>query len=261
MLLNAVIIILREVLEASLVISVFLALSQLLERNLRWMLIAMLLGAFAAYVYAENLSYVSMSLEGVGQEVINACLHAMIFISLLVFMISVPHQHKKAWRIVMLVSTMSAVIVAIAREGSEIMLYIGGFAGLPDMLQPVLIGAIVGAGIGISVGVYFFYLLVNLHHKHGLWLGYFILLLVSGSMMSQAIEFLIQANLIEATKPLWDSSSIVSERSAFGQLLYALIGYEATPAPIQVAAYFSSIAVVFVAAAVSFQLRKSDINA
>jgi len=260
MLLNAVIIILREVLEASLVISVFLALSQLLERNLRWMLLAMIIGAVGASIYALNLSAVSMSLGGIGQEVVNACMHTLIFICLLVFMASVPHQHLKRWRVVMLVATISAVVVAITREGSEIILYIGGFIGIPEMLQPVLIGSIVGAGIGLSVGVYFYYLLVNLHQKYGLYLGYLILLLVAGSMMSQSVEFLIQADLIHGGKPLWDSSAIVSERSAIGQLLYALLGYEATPAPIQVAAYFSSIALLICVAALSFKLRKRESN-
>ena len=85
MLLNAVIIILREVLEAALIISVFLALSHLLNRNLWWMLLALVLGFSGAYVYAVNLSQISMALDGTGQEVLNAVLHSVIFLALLIF--------------------------------------------------------------------------------------------------------------------------------------------------------------------------------
>ncbi len=255
MLLNAVIIILREVLEAALIISVFLALSQLLNRNLWWMLLALVLGFGGAYIYAVNLSTISMAMEGTGQEVLNAVLHSVIFLALLIFMITVPHQRHQQWRLINLVTIVLAVITAIIREGSEIILYIKGFIGIPDLLSPVLMGSAVGAGIGLSVGVFFYYLLVNMRKSHGIWLGYLILLLIGGSMVAQAVEFMIQANYISATTPIWDSSHLISERSATGQLLYALIGYEATPAPQQAAAYFASIGLLIMAAGISFIFR------
>ncbi len=255
MLLNAVIIILREVLEAALIISVFLALSQLLNRKLGWMLLALLIGFSGAYVYAVNLSKISMAMAGTGQEMLNAVLHSVIFLCLLIFMISVPHQAHINWRRINLLAIMLAVITAIIREGSEIILYIKGFIGIPDLLSPVLMGSTVGAGIGLSVGVFFYYLLVNMRSNQGVWLGYLILLLIGGSMVAQAVEFMIQADYIAATTPVWDSSHLISERSAAGQLLYALVGYEATPAPQQAAAYFSSIVLLVVAAGISFMFR------
>lgn len=258
MLLNAVIIILREVLEAALIISVFLALSQLLNRKLGWMLVALIIGFSGAYLYAVNLSAISMAMEGTGQEVLNAVLHSVIFLALLIFMITVPHQAHPMWRRINLVTIVLAVITAIVREGSEIILYIKGFIGIPDLLSPVLMGSAVGAGIGLSVGVFFYYLLVNMRKSHGIWLGYLILLLIGGSMVAQAVEFMIQADYIAATTPVWDSSHLISERSAVGQLLYALVGYEATPAPQQAAAYFSSIVMLVVAAGISFMFRRKS---
>lgn len=255
MLLNAVIIILREVLEASLIISVFLALSQLLNRNIWWMLLAMGLGFLGAFIYAQNLAAVSMAFEGTGQELLNASLHGLIFLTLLVFVCTVPHQQHPRWRRLNLLAIVTAVITAIVREGAEIILYISGFIGIPDLLSPVLIGSAVGAGIGLSVGVFFYYLLVNMRTAHGIWLGYLILLLVGGSMVAQTVEFMIQANYLDSGPPLWDSSSFISERSITGQLLYALIGYEATPAPLQAAAYFISIAMLMVTAWISFLFR------
>jgi high-affinity iron transporter len=77
-------------------------------------------------------------------------------------------------------------------------------------------------------------------------------------MVAQAVEFMIQADYIAATTPVWDSSHLISERSAVGQLLYALVGYEATPAPQQAAAYFSSILMLVVAASISFMFRRKS---
>lgn len=259
MLLNAVIMILREVLEAALIISVFLALSQLLFKNRWWMLLALVLGFSGAYIYAVNLARVSMAASGTGQEIVNASLHGLIFICLLVFMISVPHQHHRRWRLVNLIAIILAVMTAIVREGSEIILYIRGFVGIPDLLSPVLMGGAVGAGIGLSVGVFFYYLLVNMRRSHGIWLGYLILLLIGGSMVGQAVEFMIQADYINAASPIWDSSHLISERSALGQLLYALVGYEATPAPQQAAAYFISIMLLIAAAGISFKFRNKTV--
>lgn len=255
MLLNAVIIVLREVLEASLIISVFLALSQLLNRNQWWMLFALLVGFAGAYLYAINLSVISMAVEGTGQEIVNASLHILIFIALLVFIISVPHQDKPHWRTINLITIIVVVITAIIREGSEILLFVNGFIGIPKMLSSVLMGGAVGAGIGLSVGVFFYYLLVNTRKSFGIWLGYLILLLIGGSMVTQAVQFMIQANYITMVAPIWDTSNIISERSVAGQLLYALLGYEATPAPQQAVAYVCSIIVLIAAATISFKFR------
>ena len=80
MLLNAVVIVLREVLEASLIISVFLALSQILNRSLKWMLLALVLGLISGFIYAGTISTVSMAFGGIGQEIVNATINILIFI-------------------------------------------------------------------------------------------------------------------------------------------------------------------------------------
>ena len=72
-------------------------------------------------------------------------------------------------------------------------------------------------------------------------------LLIAAAMISQVIQQLIQADWIISQYPLWDTSNWINERSITGQLLYALIGYEATPTPIQVTAYlFAVFIIVFV---------------
>lgn len=256
MLLNAVVIVLREVLEAALIISVFLALSQILNRSLKWMLLAIALGLVSGFIYAGSISTVSMAFGGIGQEIVNATINILIFMALIIFVYAVPHQEDQRCRQLTVLALMSTVILAIMREGSEVLLFITGFIGVPDLLGPVLMGGAVGAGLGVSFGVFVYYFITNLIPRHGLWVGYLLLLLVAGSLMSQAIEFLIQADLLNSAAPIWNSSEFIDEHSVTGQLLFALLGYEATPQTSQVIAYLCSVTILLCVAIFSFMKRE-----
>jgi len=252
MLLNAVIIILREVIEASLLISIFLAFCQKYNVSRHWLMPALGIGLSLATLYAININIVSQWLEGVGQEIINAGIHIVVYLVLLVFltlaMTIKTGRNKPLIILVMLIG----VIFASIREGSEIILYIHGFIGIPELLPPVLMGGIIGAGIGLSVGVLFYYLLVNLSSKQGAKLGILLCLCVAGGMVLQATQLLSQADWITSQYPLWDTTMWISERSVLGQLLYALVGYEATPMPIQVISYISALSFMIILAAFSY---------
>lgn len=238
MLLNSVIIILREVLEAALIISVLLALSQKLNVSRSWLAIALVLGLIGSVIYAINISQISMAVEGVGQELVNASLHILIYSFIVVLIVSL---RSRTYHQAIVISMLSCVALATIREGSEIIVYINGFMSIPELFYPVIIGSIVGTGIGISVGVFFYYMISNISLDKGIKLGLFILVLIAGGMVSQATQLLIQADFIVSQQALWDTSSLIGERSLLGQMLYALIGYEATPTPIQTILYISSL--------------------
>ncbi|MDF1588444.1 MAG: FTR1 family protein [Gammaproteobacteria bacterium] len=245
MLINAVIIVLREVLEASLIMSLFLAYSQHVTVSRLWLLLGIVLGGLFAWAYAAHISTFSNWFDGVGQEVINAGLQLAIYFILLGFITQALIGVSKPIQRITLISLMVlGIVLASIREGTEIVLFITGFSAAPDLLQAVLIGSSIGAGIGMSVGVCIYYLLVTMTFKNSVRLGYVLTLLIAAAMISQVVQQLIQADWIISQYPLWDTSNWINERSLVGQLLYALIGYEATPTPIQVSAYFSAIAMI-----------------
>lgn len=65
-----------------------------------------------------------------------------------------------------------------------------------------------------------------------------LVLLLAASMASQAARMLIQADLLPSLgAPLWDTSNALSQTTALGTILHALVGYEAQPAGMQVLAY------------------------
>jgi high-affinity iron transporter len=63
-------------------------------------------------------------------------------------------------------------------------------------------------------------------------------------MSAQATGLLIQADWISVAGPIWDSSAFIAEDSLTGQLLYALIGYEASPSATEAVIYAASAGVM-----------------
>ena len=242
MLLNSVIIILREVLEAALLISVLLVLTQSLDRSFRWVAWALLAGMISATVYGINIDTISDWFDGVGQEVVNALLQVCIFTLIAVLMVLLPRQlyARESGRSLALVMIITVALV-LTREGAEVMIYLYGFLRGSDQLLSVLLGAGIGGSIGVSAGVLFYYLLRNRSRRRTVGISIVVLMLVGSGMASQAAQLLIQADWLPSQLPLWDSSGWISETSVTGQLLYALVGYEATPTAIQAGFHFGGL--------------------
>lgn len=246
MLLSSVIIVLREVLEAVLLMSVLLASARFLHIRNRWVLGALVTGLIGAAAYGYLLEPVSDLFDGVGQEVCNATLQFATFALLVVIVFQIPRRvgnpRKSAAVIVGLMAL--TVATAITREGAEILIYVSGFWNMADFLSAVAIGSIVGACIGFSVGILIYYLLLGQAVKRALPTSIVLLHLIAAGMASQATRLLIQADWISASGAVWDTSHILSEQSLAGQLLYALIGYEASPSSVEVFAYTGSLLLV-----------------
>jgi high-affinity iron transporter len=246
MLINSVVIVLREVIEAALMVSVLLAASRLLRLGTRWLVFALALGLIGATMYGQFLDLISELFEGVGQELFNALLQFAVFLSLAVVAFLVARQHGKPTdRDTILPAMMaSAVAFGVTREGSEILIYVSGFVQINEFLSSVGVGSLAGAAIGFSVGVLFYYLLLALPARRALLVSLLLLGLAAAGMSAQATGLLIQADWISVAGPIWNSSGFIAEDSMPGQLLYALIGYEACTSAIDVSAYVASILIM-----------------
>jgi high-affinity iron transporter len=252
MLLNSVILVLQETLEAALLVSVLLAISYRKWQSVTWLPLGLLAGLVLAFVYASQMDVISEWFDYVGQEVVNALLQTAIAVPAMfcAWALVSSGQAGSAERQVRLFSVSAGIAVALAitREGSEVLMYLGGFLQVADYFQPVMIGSLIGFGIGVSIGLLLFYGLLALSRAWARRSAVFLLSLFSGNMLSQAALQLTQADWIPAAKALWNTSGWISETSIPGQLMYALIGYEATPSPVQVLAYATGVVLVYVAA-------------
>ena len=246
MLISTVIITLREVLEAAILFSVLFRVSAILNVSKSWFFPAFLCGLLGAIYYALNLSWISDSFEGVGQEVVNASIQFMIYILIVFYILGVlwiyyfqSAKKNNHWQLILLMSIIAVLLVS--REGSEILLYFFSIIAHTQQAMPIIMGMMIGASIGISIGFLFYYSLKALKSSHSLFISLWLLIFVAAGMISQASALMIQADWLNAGLPLWNSSAWLSERSTTGQLFYALLGYEATPSKIQVILYMSAL--------------------
>lgn len=255
MFLNAVILILQEILEAVLLLSVMLVLTRSINRNWpdllrsgpRWALAALGLGIAGAVLYGWTMPIVSQWFDYVGLEVVNALLQAGIIACVLLYCY-VPGFAALLARPARVLQWSMILVVAlgIVREGAEIILYLQGILGQPENVTPVLLGSLMATGIGISSGFLLYLGLSALKEHQAFRVAILLLALFAGNMAAQAVLLLTQADWLPYTRELWNSSGLLAEYSIFGQLLYALIGYEANPSLAQAVAYGLALGLVVI---------------
>jgi len=256
--LSAVILVLRESLEAALLTSFLLVYSTRLQFSFRWLAYAFLVAIPLAISLAHFLPEISNWREGSGQEILFALILAIVSLGLLTLnylcspvvwrRVRQRGQHRLIRDLMLL-----TIVCAITLEGSEVTVYLQSAGTQPGRLLPVMIGGLLGIGIGVSVGILTYYWAKCVKHSH---LVIFVCLtLIAAGMSIQSVAYLIQGGLLDGGLPLWNSESLLSERSLLGQLCYALMGYESTPNAIQVMVYFTML---LSAALMQWSLRRVE---
>jgi len=260
-----VIIFLREVLEAALILSVLLAVSFRLNHTRKWIFPALGIGFIGASITAYYLGDISNMLEGSGQEVMNSTLLIIMVVLINIICLWLAQfRYKSNTKSPSFLSDIIRTIlimnvgIAIMHEGSELSIYSYSFMQTHENNLSLILGGGLGLGIGASLGSIVYYLLINLQRNTLLKVSIVTLMLISAGMASQAALYLIQSGWLPSQLPLWDTSQFVSERSIIGQLLYVLVGYEATPSPLQVIFYFAVIIFCMVSIFIVPRLKRSN---
>lgn len=250
---DAILLILREVLEASLILTLLVILSRKLGTNLHWILPSIILGALLSWALAHYAYAIADAFDGAGQEWTNSLLYLIVILSfmMIAWIISpslfdthqsinkvTPPQKsvllQRSWLIVCMTIT---VALSLAREVAEIWIYLGGFIDQPNRLQPALIGGVIGLGIGASLGVITYYLLTVLSTRAYVRFLFIFLVFFCGGLSTQIARQLMQIGVLDSPEPLWDASNIINERSWVGELLYGFFGYDASPNSAQIIFY------------------------
>ena len=254
MLLSSVILVLQDTLEAALLVSILLAISYQQWNRVVWLPFGIFAGMVLAFLYASNMSEISEWFDYVGQEIVNASLQILtaLLIVLCTWALFKSRQfdagdgqpQKNRFTSLFIFCAAGAVALAVTREGSEVLIYLGGFFQQKEYLQTIVAGSSIGFSIGLSIGILLYYGLLSLPNKWRLNAPVILMALVAGNMLSQAALQLTQADWISSTRALWDTSDWLSENSILGQSLYALVGYEATPSAAQLIAYIAGILLV-----------------
>ena len=254
--LAALLIVLREVLEAGLVVGIVLAATRGVAGRGRMIATGVGAGVLGACLVAAFASTLGQALEGTGQEVFNVAILSLAVVMLAWHNVWMA-QHGRELTIEMrsvgkavavgarpLTALAIVVGAAVLREGSEAVLFLYGIA-LQSGSGGMLVGGAIGvlAGVAVAALLYGGLVIIPLRHLFAVT-GTLITLLAAG-MASQVVNLLQQSGWITAGSAIvWDSSWLLSEASLLGHALHALVGYTDQPSELQLVVYIATIIVI-----------------
>jgi high-affinity iron transporter len=255
---GAAIIVFREVLEAALIIGIVAAATRGQAGRGRWLVVGVGTGVAASIIVAALTGWIAGLADGTGQEIVNAAILGIAVLMLAWHNIWMSRHARELAREARqlgrditdgrrnLSALALVVALAVTREGSETAVFVYSLlVGGNGSIFAVLTGGALGLGLGAlaGVGLYAGFLRIPARWFFSATSG--LILLLAASMASQFARTLIQADLLPSlASPLWDSSWLLGNNSPLGGLLHALIGYEATPAGMQVLFYAACLLLI-----------------
>ena len=248
--LATLIVVFREVIEAALIVAIVLGASRGIPGRGGWVSLGIGLGLAGAGLVALFADVINGSFSGNGQELLNACI-LLAAVGMLawhnIWMSShgkelaaevkqVGHAVQSGSR--PLTALMVITLVAVMREGSEVVLFLWAIAAGGAEHLGMVIGGFIGLAAGIALGVLLYRGLLKIPLKHFFSVTGWLVLLIASGLAAQAAGFFNQAGLLPALgNSLWDSSHILNQGSLLGQMLHVLVGYTARPSGIQLLFY------------------------
>jgi high-affinity iron transporter len=249
--LGAALIVFREVLEAALVIGILAAATRTTPGRERWLVAGLVVGLLGSVLFALGTDVIAGLADGIGQELFNAIILGLAVLMLAwhnIWIVShgkqlaaqarsvgdAVHAGRLARRVLL-----GVVAVAVLREGAETVLFLYGIAvSGQTSVKAMLAGGALGVAGGALVGWLLYAGLLRIPLRWFFAATATLVLFLAAGMASQAVGFLIQANLLPSlAEPLWDTSAMLSNDSMLGVLLHGLVGYVARPAGMQVLCY------------------------
>ncbi|EKD69968.1 MAG: hypothetical protein ACD_46C00686G0001 [uncultured bacterium] len=110
----------------------------------------------------------------------------------------------------------------------------------------LLLGSLVGVGMGVIFGLFMYYGLLRVSIKYTFQFTSILLTFIAAGMAANAAGKLVKAGLLPIIiNTLWDTSSLLSQKSIIGRFLYILVGYQDHPNGMQALFYIGTIAVIY----------------
>lgn len=254
---SSFIVVLREVIEAGLIVGIVLAATRGIAGRGLWVAAGVVAGLIGAGLLAFFAGEVASFFDGYGQELLNACV-LLLAVCMLAWhhawmashgremaqeMESVGHAVAHGERPL----TALAVVcgVAVLREGAEVVLFLYGIAASGSTANQLLVGGLLGVAGGVGVTLASYLGLLAIPQRYIFTVTGWLITLLAAGLAAQAVVFLNQANVLTVFgNALWDSSGILPEGSIPGIVLRTLMGYSDHPTQMQLIAWVATIVVM-----------------
>ncbi len=257
---GALIIVLREVVEAGLIVGIVLAVTQAIPHRLRYVVAGVVAGILGAILVAMFAGRIAAAVQGNGQELFNAAILGIAVVMLTwhnVWMARhgremVSDLNKLGDQLREGSKTLAAlavvVAVAVLREGSEVALFLYGIV-ISDKTSSLalLTGGFAGLLLGVAISLLTFKGLIIIPMRHLFKVTTLLISFIAAGMAVQAVAFLEQADLVSALgHVVWNTSAVLPDKSLLGRALHTLIGYSDKPTQLQLLVYIATLATIFV---------------
>lgn len=258
--LPSLLIVFREVFEAGLVIGIVMAVTSSVPGRGLWVAGGVAAGVLGACIVALFTGGLSELFGGSGQELFNAGILGFAVLMLgwhNIWMArhgrEIASEMRAAGEAVAtgaksLAALAVVVMIAVLREGSEVVLFLYGVAaaqGGGDL--SMVAGGAAGLVLGALVCLLTYLGLITIPARYLFAVTSTLIALLAAGMAAQAIAFLQQANILTAfDETVWNTSWILSDSSLLGRALHTLIGYVDRPTAMQLIAYAATLAVILV---------------
>ena len=252
---GAFIIVLREVIEAGLIVGIVLAATRGVPMRGAFVTYGVLGGLAGAGVVALFAGVIADAFAGSGQELLNA-----VVLILAVMMLAwhnawmakhgreLANQVKAVGQAVASGSRPLAALaivcgVAVLREGSEVVLFLYGIVASGTSGRALLAGGLLGVAGGAALTGLSYLGLLAIPARHIFKVTGILITFVAAGMAAQAVFYLASAGVLTVLdQPVWDTSWALSQTSIVGLLMHTLLGYSDQPTGMQLIVYLGTIA-------------------
>jgi high-affinity iron transporter len=254
---GAALLVFREVLEAALVVGIVLVASRGVAGSRGWIGAGIAAGTGGALLVAAGASSIAAAFEGVGQEIMNATI-LLLAVALLTWhcawmqkhgaqiareMRDVGHAVAAGTRPLHVLAVV--VGLAVLREGSEVVLFLHGILAGGTQPAPLFAGSALGLAAGAAAGLLVCGGLLRIPTRHLFAVTGWLIVLLAAGMAGQAAAYLVQAGVLPALiEPVWDTSEVLPEHGALGQILGVLAGYDDRPSAMQLLWFAAALALI-----------------
>lgn len=248
----------REVLEIALIISLMFVATKGLENLSKWIGLGLLLGVLGSFLIAVFIEGISNFANGLGQELFNGiiALSASILIGWTAVWVSshgkaIANSIKQKGLDVVAgklpVKTIVLIIMlAVLREGSEIVLFSYGMILSGKTIMLIVVGSILGSLAGAVVGALLYFGMVKINTKYIFKITSYLLIFIAAGMAAVAGKFFAAAGYFSfGSDIIWDTSSLLSQKSVFGEILHIFFGYSDSPMIVEALFYGVFLMIIF----------------
>jgi high-affinity iron transporter len=238
---EVIVVVVRESIEAMLVIAIVYACTARLSHDAaKACKQAMLAGIGIGVVLSASLAYVMLAMsemfDGDAFDLFQAAMmmSAALLMLQTAFWVGGTSRPKldTAGSIGSAAMIGAVCALAVAREGSETVVFVYGIMATSEGSASLGLAASVAVALLTSVALFAF---LQLSRKTVAQRAYFklsetLLLLLAGSLILSVADRLVGIGLVPTlSPPLWDTSWIVDDRGQLGALLASVAGYRARP--------------------------------